>query len=220
MKKPVYLLVLFLLVFSGCKKEKSHEVNPDHIQQDIRVYYDSDNEDSYFAIRFYDLQWYSRVILEPPATIHLNGNHMGLNEVNSFYELTHHNQKFENAVFQYRDGWNRMFTNTVPIQKEVELPHIDTIYTSKDNTVTWVGPPCSGGSEVITVSLGILLHDYFSTSKAGAASITFRAAGTGKGGWTLMRIERKSHLFIQQGPPVGGTITNTYYSKIRWVYLK
>lgn len=220
MKLPAYFLAILLVIFTACKKEKSRDVNPDHVQQDIRVYYDADNEDSYFAIRFYDLQWYNRVILEPPAAIHLNGNQMVRNEINSFYELTHHNQKIENAVFQYRDAWNRIFTNTVPIQKPVELPHIDTIYTNKENKVIWEGPPCAGGSEVITLSHGILLQHYFSTSTAGATSITFKAAGSGQAGWTLMRIERKSHSSIQQGPPVGGTIINTYYSKIRWVYIK
>lgn len=223
MKKILLPALVCLALVCGCKKEKSHDTDPDHIMQEIWTSYDADNNDTYYGIRFYDQQWYVRVILSSPSSIKLDGTGMVLNEVNSYYELTYHNEMREEATMVYTDTWKRLYTNVIGIQKSIELPGIDTLYTNKDNIIKWTGDPCSGTNEVITVKWGLLLTSMESTSTAGATSVTIKAGavtGVKSGGLTRIRIDRRTKSGLQQGTQAGGTITNTYYSKVKWVYVK
>jgi hypothetical protein len=224
MKKFLPLALLSLVFFTGCKKEKSQDVNPDNIIQEEWYIYDADNNDSYFSIRFYDTDWYKRVLLAPPASVTLNGNIMKLNEVNSFYELNYDNEQLPSGVFVYTDALNRIYTNTAYLEKSIDLPVIDTLYTRKDNVISWIGDPCSGSSEIITFHVGFILPlATVTTSQAGATSITVKAGALGSSvgeGLTRMRIERQTTSSLQQGTQMGGKIVTRYKSRIKWVYVK
>lgn len=225
MKKLSVMLIVCLVVFAGCKKEKSQNTNPDHIQQEIWSIYDADNNDSYFGIRFYDLEWYKRVILGPPCYITMNTYDMKLNEVNLYYELNFDNEKVQTGTFIYSDVLQRVFTNAVDVEKAIELPSIDTIFKSKDNVITWNGDPCSGPPEVITVHVGFILPLYsVTTSQAGATSITIKSeasSGIDLGsGWSRIRIDRETTSPLQQGTQAGGKIVKRYKSKVKWVWVQ
>jgi hypothetical protein len=224
MKKFSVLFLLCLVFFPGCKKEKSQDVNPDNIIQEMWYIYDADNNDAYFSIRLYDTDWYKRVLLAAPAYITLNGNNMNLNTVNSYYELNYDNEKLESGIFVYSDMLQRVYTNTATLEKSIELPVIDTLFTKKDNVISWTGDPCSGSSEVITFNAGFILPlATVTTSQAGATSITVKAGalGTDVGqGLTRMRIDRQTTFSLQQGTQMGGKIVTRYKSKLKWVYVK
>ena len=224
MKKFSCLILICLAVFSGCKKEKSKNVDPDHIQQEIWSIYDADNNDSYFGIRFYDMDWYNRVILGNPAYVTLNGNDMKLNTVNSYYEVNYDNEKVPTGIFIYSDVWKRVYTNSVDVEKPIELPSIDTIYKNKDNVITWIGDACSGSPEIITINVGLVLPIYSgTTSQSGATSITIKAGDTGASlgsGLSRIRIDRETSTTLQQGTQAGGKIVKRYKSKVKWVYVK
>ena len=224
MKNFSCFILLCLAVFSGCKKEKSQNVDPDHIQQEIWSIYDADNNDTYFGIRFYDTDWYNRVILGNPAFVTLNGLNMKLNTVNSYYELNYDNEKVLTGTFVYSDVWKRVYTNTANLEKSIELPVIDTLYKDRDQVITWVGDPCSGSPEVITMHEGLILPSSIATtSQAGATSITIKAGSYVPGfaqGYTRIRIDREVTTSLQQGTQVGGKIVNRYKSKVKWVYVK
>jgi hypothetical protein len=220
-----FLLTAFciLAIFSACKKEKSKDLDPDHIQQDIIYSFDADNNDSYYGIRFYDNQWYNRVILTKPAGIKLDGHDMILNEVNSFYELSYQNEKITEATFVYTDQWVRNYTNPAPIQTAIDLPSLDTLHTDRDNIITWSGAPVASASETVTFSYGLVLSNKVSTSQPGATSVTVsKGAATSlkSGGWTRMRFDRKTKGPLIMGTAAGGSITRQYYSTVKWVYVK
>ena len=223
MKKLTFLILACLALVAGCKKEKSQTVNPDNIQQEIWYIYDSDNNDSYFGIRFYDNTWYNRVILYSPSFATLNSNPMILNPVNSFYEVNYDNEQLQSGTFIYSDAWKRVYTNAAAIESSIQLPTIDTLFKNKDNVITWAGDPCSGSAETITFHEGIILPwPIATTTLAGATSITIKAgAMSGAGsGLTRIRIDRETTSSLQQGTQAGGKITRKYKSKVKWVYLK
>jgi hypothetical protein len=224
MKRQVFILVLCLLILAGCKKKKSEDVDPDHIQQEIWYIYDGDNLDSYFGIRFYDTDWYRRVILDPPCSITLNGNQMILNTINSFYESLYDNEQVPAGTFVYTDIWKRVYTNTADLQKSIELPAMDTLYKNKDNIITWIGDPITSSSESVIIHVGILLPiATVTTNQAGATSITIK-----KGELSLwnseasirVRIDRETTSPLQQGTEAGGKIITKYKSVIKRVYIK
>lgn len=224
MKKSLLLLVISILIFAGCKKKQSDITDPDHIQQEIWYIYDSDNLDSYFGIRFYDLDWYSRVILYPPSSITLNGNPMNFNPANSVYESIYVNEQVQEGTFVYKDAWNRVYTNTAKLQRTIELPVVDTLYKNRDNVIEWSGAPCGGSSDVITIHVGILIPvAKVSTSVAGATSITVRGSDLALYNSEMplrVYIERTTIAALQQGTQGGGKITTKYESKTRWVIIK
>lgn len=220
MKKLIFLMMITMVILGACKKEKSKDVDPDHIQQDIYAWYDADNNDSYFGIRLYDLQWYNRVLLTPPAYLTVNDKTPVLNEVNSFYESHFVNEMVPEGTVVYSDIWKRVYTNVAAIPKSISLPTIDTLYTTKDNVITWQGDPCAGGNETITVRYSLFLAKSVSTNQAGATSITIKAAsnsGLTSGSYTWIRIERYVKGPIQHGTSAGGSIYSTYYSQIKMV---
>ena len=223
MKKLAILLLTCMALAAGCKKEKSETVDPDHIQQEIWYIYDFDNNDSYFGIRFYDNTWYKRVILESPASITLNDLKMALNPSNSYYEVNYDNEQLPSGTFVYTDLWKRVYTNTVAVENSIQLPSIDTLYKNKDNVITWVGDPCSGSQETVTLHVGFILPLYSATTnQAGATSITIKAGAFGSdlgSGFTRIRIDRETTSSLQQATPAGGKIVRKYKSKIKWVYV-
>jgi hypothetical protein len=224
MKKLTLLLLTCLALAVGCKKEKSEVVDPDHIQQEIWSIYDSDNNDSYFGIRFYDNSWYRRVILENPSFVTLNNLPMVLNPLNSFYEVKYNNQKTPSGTFVFSDAWKRVFINIIDLPTSIELPPIDTLYRNKDNVVTWIGDPCLGSQEVITFYEGFIIYKTIATtSQAGATSITLKAGSFGATalpGNTYIILYRESTSSLQQGEIAGGKIIRRYESMIKKVYLK
>jgi hypothetical protein len=224
MKSKLLLIALSLLLFAGCKKHKSEVTDPDHIQQEIWHIYDADNNDTYFGIRFYDTDWYTRVILSPPSYITLNGIAMNFNEVNSFYESKYLNEQVQSGTFLYSDTWERKYTNNTTLEPSVELPEVDTLYKSKDNVISWIGAPCAGSGETITVHVGIALPlATVSTSQAGATSVTIKASDLAL--WTSdlpirVYINRTTSGALQMGTMAGGKIQTRYDSKVRWVHIK
>jgi hypothetical protein len=224
MKKSAFLLLACLAILTGCKKEQSQNADPDHIQQEIWYIYDSDNNDSYFGIRFYDTDWYTRVILASPCYITLNGNNMNFNIINSFYESNYDNEQVPSGTFVYSDLWKRIYTNTTVLQKPIGLPAIDTLYKNKDNVITWTGEPCSGSTEAVTIHVGILLPiTTVTTNQAGATSVTIKAGSLSL--WNSeaairVRIDRESITPLEQGTQAGGKIIRKYKSVIKWVYIK
>jgi hypothetical protein len=224
MKNFSLLFILCLAVFAGCKKEKSETIEPDHISQEIWSIYDADNNDSYFGIRFYDVTWYKRVILTSTSTITLNGLTMTLNSVNSFYEVNYDNEQIPAGIFVYSDALKRVYTNTAEIEKSIGLPTIDTLYKTKDNVITWVGDPCSGVQETVTLHVGLILPLFaVTTTQAGATSVTVKSGALGPNagsGWTRIRIDRETKSSLQQATPAGGTMYRKYKSKVKWVYVK
>jgi hypothetical protein len=220
MKKLIFPLLFTMLIAGACKKEKSKDVDPDYIQQDIRAWYDADNNDSYFGIRLYDQQWYNRVLLTSPAYITVNGKSPILNEVNSFYECNFINEMITEGNVVYSDILKRVYTNVVSVPKTISLPHIDTLYTTKDNVITWQGEPCAGGNEKVTVRYSLFLAKSVSTSQAGATSVTVKLeanSGLTTGTYTWIRIERYVKQPLQHGTAAGGSIQSTYYSQIKMV---
>jgi hypothetical protein len=223
--KKFSLLVLFCMVFfAGCKKEKSQDVNPDNIIQEMWYIYDADNNDAYFSIRFYDTDWYHRVLLASPAYITVNGYNMILNVVNSFYELNFDNEKLSFGTFVYSDMLQRVYTNNVAVETSIDLPAIDTLYKTRDNVITWTGDPCSGSSEIVTLHVGLVLPLLsVTTSTAGATSVTVKSGALGtdaSSGWIRLRIDRETTFPLQQGTQMGGKIVTRYKSKVKWVYVK
>lgn len=224
MKSKLLLIALSLLLFAGCKKHKSEVTDPDHIQQEIWHIYDADNNDTYFGIRFYDTDWYTRVILSPPSYITLNGIAMNFNEVNSTYESKYLNEQVQSGTFLYSDTWERKYTNNTTVEPAVELPEADTLYKSKDNVISWSGAPCAGSDETITVHVGIALPlASASTNQAGATSVTIK--GSDLALWTSdlpirMYINRTTSSALQMGTMAGGKIHTRYDSKVRWVHIK
>jgi len=224
MKKYTLFLIGALAIILGCKREKSETVDPDNVQQEIWHIYDSDNNDTYFGIRFYDYTWYRRVILNPPSSITLNGNKMIFNEGIAYYEANYDNEQVTSGQFIYTDAWNRVYKNTTEIENSIQLPAIDTIYRSKDNVITWIGDPCAGSKEKITLHVGIILPLYsVSTNVAGATSITLKQGDLGAdlgSGLTRIRIDRETSGGLQEATKSGGVMTRKYKSKVKWVYVK
>jgi hypothetical protein len=118
----------------------------------------------------------------------------------------------------------RVYTYTATLEKSIDLPVIDTLFTKKDNVISWTGDPCSGSSEIITFHVGFILPlATVTTSQAGATSLTVKAGALGPSvypGLTRMRIERQTTSSLQQGTQMGGKIVTKYRSRVKWVYVK
>ena len=225
MKKSSLLLLVCLAVFFGCKKEKSDIADPDHVKQTLYYTYDADNLDSYFYARFFDVDHTRRMELVSPSTVTLNGVRMVYDTSFYYYYTNLENEKLASGIFVYTDIWHRDYSNTINLQKSVELPSaLDTIYRDRDNVISWVGDPYSGGSEKLMVKMGIILSlptVLVYATQAGATSVTITPAMLTNGsGLTKIALERNNQYPLQKGTQAGGVMYATYKSKIRWVYVK
>jgi hypothetical protein len=224
MKKFACLLLMGVILLISCKKKNSEIVDPDHIQQELWYIYYADNNDSYFGVRFYDTDWYTRVILASPSYITLNGYNMNLNTVNSFYESHYDNEQVPTGTFVYSDQWKRVYTNTANLERQIELPAIDTLFKNKDNVITWQGAPCGGGNESVTIHVGIILPvAEVTTNQAGATSVTIKAGALSvwnSGVPIRIRIDRQTTFPLQQGTGAGGKIITRYESVVKKVMVQ
>ena len=153
MKKQTFLIAGLLVVFFGCVKEDSENVNQDSIYTIYELFYNAaeDVTTARAVFRFGGPGGTLLDLTEPAATT-FNGDELVYKPISGFHEKEYAGLT-TSGTFAYTDLDNNSFTNATATIDAIDYPAVfDTIDATNAYTFAWTGNPVAA-NETVTLTI-------------------------------------------------------------------
>ena len=223
MKKDLILTIFVLLLFWGCAKEESQNVNQDSIFTIYELFYNnSDDITTARAVFRFGGATGTLLDLNEPAVSTFNGDELLYNQISGFHKKEYSGFT-ASGTFVYTDLDNNTFTNETPTIDPIHFFNIDTISSGSSFLFEWDGNPL-GEDETVSLTINGTQQgnvEIFATISQGATEMVLEAdklqnLGIGDAECVLMRIENQNS--VDEGTSTGGRMA-VWYTDTRTIYI-
>lgn len=205
---------MMAMLFTGCLREDSENVNQDRIWAHYELYYNANEDITYARATFrFGHAAGTRLELTEPSEVRFNGTPIPFRPALAYYERAI-NGYIPEGTFDFTDIDGNTYTNDAEIREVHHPEEITTISLSQASAYPWVGDAVSSRENVtlIITSSDNVNAETFSTSAIGATELVLPLTQLEKltPGVGNAVMDRRYTPEISQATSAGGAITGRY----------